>query len=113
MVFSDRSREHHADDIRGKNSLAPGPHSQSAHAEQQKKKVLGLQFGDAAAIVLEKAGSQERKDEEHDHTHDNEDHGPNRERREDEAQGDNGPQIIYEARCQNRLPEFCLVEAQF
>jgi hypothetical protein len=41
------------------------PDHTANNAGQQKKNVLGLQFGYATAIVFEKARCQERQDEEH------------------------------------------------
>ena len=49
MVFADGSGQHHADQVRRQHRFAVGPGGQGSHAEQEKQKEFGFQFGGAIA----------------------------------------------------------------
>ena len=113
MVFSDRSRQNHADHVRRKYRFTSSPHSQSAHGEEKEEKVLGFEFGDAPAVFLEEPWRKKgQRDEDHDGNY-HKDQRLDCERGKDQSKRNHGSKIIDEAGGQNGFAIFGDVEAQF
>jgi hypothetical protein len=112
MVLADGAGKHHADQVGRQHRLGARPYRQPAHAEQEEEDELRLQLRRAVAEPAEEPWRQPGKQGEDRRRHHHEDQRAQGERREDERQRQDRPDVVDEACGQDGLAVSGAVQAQ-
>jgi len=113
MVLAHGPGEHHADDIGGQHGLAVRPHRKRPKAKKNHQEVFRFEFRRPVPVFFEEPRREVRQDEEYDSADADKDQGLKGERREDQTQRKDCPEVGDEAGSEHCLAEVGFVQPQF
>src|ERR1700693_365967 len=105
MVFAYGTGQHHPNHVGRQHRFAARPDSDTSHAKKKEQDIFRLELGYPTAESLEKPGGKKREDRKDDDAGPDEHQSLDCKRGENQAQYDNGSEVVHEAGSQNSFSE--------